>query len=316
MEKFRIVANNLCGLMMQTRMVEPPIPDVPVVMDVSDTTEKGDDFYETVIKVTVFKLVEESEATLYVEFRFAPLLYIACGVNPETIVKEQLPRHLFNHVRALVWNLSSEANMPLMLEDEAWIVREADSVQRDAEQNDERKTSVSDKQYEAFDTIIKAFKDIPSYEYYYRFLCPVEYDHPHFEGCNEEIWAVLYQLLFGGLHIDCHLEKNLDGSLELWYCDVNGCDDVVSNLTLHNLELLIMHLWSELGNDILRIMEPENLNQEVGCDFEDGVLSSKEKFFSLYNVEGNRVDNNLLATLEKMYDKIVKCDAESLPYRC
>lgn len=316
MAKYRIVSNNLYGLAMQKRSAEPEQSLNPIVMGVSNIKDLDDGFYEMEINVTVSKYIEESEATLHLELRYAPVVYVGDEDEPNTILTDYVPHRLFDNVRVLVWNLSSEANMPLMLDDDVWIFQKAGDNQEVVIQQNEQGDVISDKQEEVFGDIVKTFKDIPSYDYYYRFITPITYAHPDFEECDEETWDVLYRLLFGSLTMDCHLEERFDGSLDLRFCDVNGCGDTVSNLTLYELNLLLLRLWVELGNNDLRIMESENLNQEVECEFDENDLISKEDFFALYKIDKHNTSNKLSAILEKMYDKIVKCDAESFPYRC
>ena len=316
MAKFRIVSNNLYGLAMQKRSAESEQSLNPVLMKISNIKDLDDGFFEMEIDVTVSKHFEEDEAILYLELRYAPVVYISDDENQNTILTDCVPHRLYENVRALVWNLSSEANMPLMLDNEVRIIQEAGDNQESEMQRNEQDDVISDKQEDVFGDIVKTFKDIPSYDYYYRFITPITYAHPDFEECDEETWEVLYRLLFGSLTMDCHLEERFDGSLDLRFCDVNGCGDTVSDLTLYELNVLFLRLWIELGNNDLRIMESENLNQEVECEFDENDLISKEDFFALYKIDKRNPSNNLSAILEKMYDKIVKCDAESFPYRC
>ncbi|MBQ9436041.1 MAG: protein-export chaperone SecB [Bacteroidales bacterium] len=316
MAKFRIVSNNLYGLAMQKRSTESEQSLNPVLMKISNIKDLDDGFFEMEIDVTVSKHIEEGEATLYLELRYAPVVYISDDENQNTILTDCVPHRLYENVRALVWNLSSEANMPLMLDNEVRIIQEAGDNQESEMQRNEQDDVISDKQEDVFGDIVKTFKDIPSYDYYYRFITPITYAHPDFEECDEETWEVLYRLLFGSLTMDCHLEERFDGSLDLRFCDVNGCGDTVSDLTLYELNILFLRLWVELGNNDLRIMESENLNQEVECEFDENDLISKEDFFALYKIDKRNPNDNLSAILGKMYDKIVKCDAESFPYRC
>ncbi len=316
MAKFRIVSNNLYGLAMQKRSAESEQSLNSVVMEISNIKDLDDGFFEMEIDVTVSKNIEESEATLYLELRYAPVVYISDDENQNTILTDCVPHRLFDNVRALVWNLSLEANVPLMLDNEVRIIQEEGDNHENRMQRNEQDDAFSDKQEDVFGDIVKTFKDIPSYDYYYRFITPITYAHPDFEECDEETWEVLYRLLFGSLTMDCHLEERFDGSLDLRFCDVNGCGDAVSDLTLYELNVLFLRLWVELGNNDLRIMESENLIQEVECEFDENDLISKEDFFALYKIDKRDPSNNLSAILEKMYDKIVKCDAESFPYRC
>lgn len=201
-------------------------------------------------------------------------------------------------------------------EDDIWCVSETCDSEVEWEQGDKQSGSITDGQKDALKTIVTAFKDMPSYDYYYRFIIPVEYEHPDFEGCDKETWDVLYQLLFGNFRIDCHLKEYIDGTLELCFCDAEGFDRAVSDLSVYELDVLIFNLWIALGVDVFPVTEPEQLNLDVEIECKGDDLITKEEFFSLYKFDKNGLNDNLTEMLEKMYDKIVKSDSESFVYRC
>lgn len=201
-------------------------------------------------------------------------------------------------------------------EDDIWCVSETCDSEVEWEQGDKQSGSISDGQKDALKTIVTAFKDMHSYDYYYRFIIPVEYEHPDFEGCDKETWDVLYQLLFGNFRIDCHLKEYIDGTLELCFCDAEGFDRAVSDLSVYELDVLIFNLWIALGVDVLPVTEPEQLNLDIEIECKGCDLITKEEFYSLYKIEKNGKNDNLSEMLEKMYDKIVKSDSESFVYRC
>lgn len=200
--------------------------------------------------------------------------------------------------------------------DDTWCVTDTCDSVLNWEQEDEQSGSISEPQQDALKTIVRAFKDMPSYDYYYRFFIPVEYEHPDFEGCDKETWDVLYQLLFGNFRTDCHLKEYIDGTLELCFCDAEGFDRAVSDLSVYELDVLIFNLWIALRVDVFPVTEPEQLNLDVEIECKECDLITKEEFFSLYKIEKNGLNDNLSGMLERMYNKIVKCDSESFVYRC
>ena len=317
MSNYRIVSDNLCNLSLQKQTGQPSFSLPTMAVEIADLKDLEDGFYTINVKYIVSKYFEESEDTLFLDLRFAPLVYIGSEEDSEAIMKKIVPRRLFDNVRVLVWHLTTEADLPLMLENEDWtFFKERDSKEYNHQDEELQCSSVSDGQKDALKEIVAAFKDLPSYEYYYRFITPIEYKHPDFEECDEEVWNVLYQLLFGSFVMECHLEERIDGLLDLCFYGADSHSGSVSNLNSYELDVLILHLWTAMGNDLLPLMEEENLNQEIEIQFEEGDLISKEDFFSLYQLDESDLDNSLNETLEKMYDKIVKCDAESFPYRC
>lgn len=316
MENFRIVGRNLRDLMMQKQSGSLSQSLPPVKIEISDIDVLGDNLYTNEIKVTISRYIEDSDDSLYMELKYTPLVYISSDEDLEKIMRENVPCRLFNYVRVLVWNLSLEVGLPIMLEKDDWCVPEECDQRKVLSQESEHSTPVLNGQKDALQEIVAAFKELPSYDYYYRFITPIEYEHPDLEECDEELWNVLYQLLFGSFVMDCHLDERIDGSLDLRFCDVNGHDSSVSKLTLYELDVLMLHLWTAMGNDLLPVMEEGNLNQEREFKFGEDDLISKEDFFSLYKLDEGALDSNLYETVEKMYEKIVKCDAESFSYRC
>lgn len=219
-------------------------------------------------------------------------------------------------------NLSLEPDIPFVFHEDDFAFTEMDDeVECDVEGDNAGLADEQDEQRlipqkSTFDTIVKTFKELPTYNYYYRFFTPVEYCHPHFEECSEELWVVLYQLLWGSLDVNCHLEEQLDGSFELVFCDEDGWKSCVSDLGIDEVYVLAMRLLVDLGIGIFHLMDPENLNAEVEIEYREGELIAKEEFFSFFNQEVYSSEDTVLATLSKMYDRIVQCDSESFPYCC
>lgn len=310
MEKFKIVTNNLSELSMKTQEGDSIIESVPVLMQISKYKAVNENFYEAEIKVKLSKQIRE-RAALDIELKFAPLVFVLeSEENVDEIMKEYVPRCLFNSVRVLVWNLSSEADMPLMLSDDDLLVSKTCDDPRD-----EQSVTEPTAQKSAIGDIVKTFKDLPIYDCYYKYITPVKYNHPDIKECDEELWVVLYQLLYGSFNMDCDLVEVHEGLLDIHFCDDEGHAGYISELTLYELEVLILHLWTSLGKDMLSLVKSDSLNEEVYIECEEGELISKEDFLSLYNIDEDDFGNSLSSMLEKMYDKIVKADAQSFPYR-
>ena len=51
----------------------------------------------------------------------------------------------------------------------------------------------------AGDEPIKDYESLPIYKCYYCFFTPIEYLHPNFDECDESIWPILFQMLYGVL---------------------------------------------------------------------------------------------------------------------
>ena len=55
--------------------------------------------------------------------------------------------------------------------------------------------------------VIDNYETLPAYKYYYRFFMPIEYHHPDIKGCDESVWPMLFQLLWGNMDAACRIVK-------------------------------------------------------------------------------------------------------------
>ena len=84
----------------------------------------------------------------------------------------------------------------------------------------------------------------PLYLHYFRFFVPVEYHHPQFAECDEQLWSLLFQLLFGNPAAECSLVQN-GYLLELKFHYRHFGTMLAHNLTLETLKPLLLCLLSD-----------------------------------------------------------------------
>ena len=88
---------------------------------------------------------------------------------------------------------------------------------------------------------LDVYEETPLFKYYYRFLTPIEYNHPNFKECEDSYWPMLFQLLFGeGENIKIIDEGNGLPEIEFDYCE--GERRTVSSLTLEELKFITSEL--------------------------------------------------------------------------
>lgn len=163
---------------------------------------------------------------------------------------------------------------------------------------------------------LDVYEETPLFKYYYRFLTPIEYNHPDYKECEDSYWPMLFQLLFGeGKNV-----KVIDGGNGLPEIEFDYCEDerrTVSSLTLEEL----MNTTSELAVKALTdtLVDILGLVKQVDTDYADILRSDqlilKEEFHALYNTDQPRTKAEDIAFVESLYARIKDCDLQTFPYK-
>ena len=67
--------------------------------------------------------------------------------------------------------------------------------------------------YSAINPNPYSYSESELYLHYFRLFNPVEYLHPTFDECDNNMWNMLLQLLFGNLTAECTLTHSTDNTL-------------------------------------------------------------------------------------------------------
>ena len=160
-----------------------------------------------------------------------------------------------------------------------------------------------------------SFEQIPAYYLYFYFLFPVAYNHPELENVDEEVWPMLFRLLFGNTAARCTL-INGEGALpELKFSYEIFNDVCVSELDVDQLKDLLYRLMTDALCDVsVTLFHPDDpTNFEI--DLPPGKLISKEDFYRLHNYYPGIGSEEKGAYIEKLYSMIKECDIQTFLYR-
>jgi len=160
------------------------------------------------------------------------------------------------------------------------------------------------------------YEESPLFKYFYRFLTPIEYNHPNYKECEDSYWSILFQLLFAeSENVYVIAGDNGLPEIEFDYCENER--RIVSSLTLDELkwitsELSVKALTSTLV-DILRY--EKQMDTDYANRLKEDQLILKEEFHALYNTDQPDASAEDIAFVDKLYARIKECDLQTFPYK-
>ena len=163
------------------------------------------------------------------------------------------------------------------------------------------------------DGVITDYEDLPIYKCYYRFFTPIDYCHPDFEECDESIWTILFQMLYGSLKSQCRVIDAEQGLPEIEFSYESFHDRTISSLTLEELKDLLPDLLTEALTDLsVKLLGYRNESAFSGEPFQSNQLMSKQDFYRLFNASVSDENASFLGT---MYEKMKECSLQTLLYQ-
>ncbi len=164
--------------------------------------------------------------------------------------------------------------------------------------------------------VIDNYETLPAYKYYYRFFLPIEYNHPDIKGCDESVWPMLFQLLWGNMEASCGIvDRGKEcPEIEVFYNDYRG---LVSELSKKDLKNLLDNLVTDmLTKDGVELISYKLINKYYGETINTSRRIFKHEFFYLYGYsDENDILENEKEFLYSRYSKIKKCDLKTQIYR-
>ena len=171
----------------------------------------------------------------------------------------------------------------------------------------------------AEDTFVD-YESLPIYKCYYRFFTPIKYLHPDFKECDDSIWPILFQMLYGSFQSECEVIDNKYGLPEIkftYYDDGERTkcvfmDRTISSLTLEELKELLSDLITEaLSNISVGLLEFRNAGIMSEEHLQDIQLWSEQDFYRLFDAS---VSDEGISLLNTMYKKIDVCSNQTRLY--
>lgn len=160
---------------------------------------------------------------------------------------------------------------------------------------------------------IEDYDSMPIYKFYYRFLVPIEYHHPNFEECDESIWPILFQMLYGSFKSECNVIDYEQGLPEIEFTYEDFQHRTISSLSFDDFIKLLSDLTTEalvdLSVPLLDFLSKKALSEELTpiCQ-----LKSEKDFYHLF--KANSIDTNA-SFLTSMYKRIKECNLQTLLYQ-
>lgn len=156
------------------------------------------------------------------------------------------------------------------------------------------------------------FEKIFLYKYFYRFMKPIEYNHPNYAECEESFWPLLLQMLYA----ETDDVKIIDTETGVPDIEISYKSDrrTISSLTLEELKSLTSELATKAITDteVSIICVGVNNNYTL-LDNHYPVL--KDEILTLFNCYHPEFDKKDLEFVNGLYERIKRYDVDTLPYR-
>lgn len=160
------------------------------------------------------------------------------------------------------------------------------------------------------------YEETPLFKWFFRFLIPIEYNHPDYKECASDYWPLLFQLLFAeGENV-----KVIDGENGLPEIEFEYSDEerrTVSSLTLEELRLCTSMLSIRVITcTLIDIIKYEKqIDVDYANRLKDDQLILKEEFHALYKTDQPDASAEDIEFVEKMYARIKECDLQTFRYK-
>ncbi|MBR4119135.1 MAG: hypothetical protein IKK64_03555 [Bacteroidales bacterium] len=156
------------------------------------------------------------------------------------------------------------------------------------------------------------FEKIFLYKYFYRFMKPIEYNHPDYAECEESFWPLLLQMLYA----ETDDVKIIDTKTGVPDIEISYKSDrrTISSLTLEELK----SLTSELATKAITDTEVSIICVGVNNDYtllDNNYPVLKDEILTLFNCYHPEFDKKDLEFVNGLYERIKRYDVDTLPYR-
>lgn len=164
--------------------------------------------------------------------------------------------------------------------------------------------------------VVDNYETNPAYKYYYRFFLPIEYNHPNIAGCDESVWSMLFQLLWGNIDAQCRIVDRGENCPDI-AVEYENYSGLVSELSKNGLKDLLDSLVTDMLTKVgVELIGYKQINREYGDTINTSRLVRRKEFLELYGYNNeNSIPEDEKEFFELMYSKIKECDIKTLIYR-
>ncbi len=250
---------------------------IDIQIKVADTEEGR--LYQVSLVLKVSPAIDEVTTIFDLLVTYSALVHIndeeeLTAEDIYDILRYQVSQSIYATVRSIVWNVTRELGFPPVLLqniDLASLEEKYSDITEEMMSYEEEidKYNTSDKDI-CYANVIKylltnpckeltidldavksyfdpahAYMPLPSYLYLHRFLTPIQYNHPTFEDCDNHIWPMLFQFMFGSSLTTCRIVPNDNGLPELAFIFNNQPEKLVSDVDYVELKALLTFLVYE-----------------------------------------------------------------------
>lgn len=134
------------------------------------------------------------------------------------------------------------------------------------------------------------YEESPLYKYYYRFLNPIKYDHPHFDECGNDYWDFLFQLIFA----ECDsvgIEETKKGLPDIIFSYEDHEKMRTSNLTMEQVKEITSDLGTNAFTKTMVDLYGVAINKEYGDTLPNNLLLLEREIKKLYNYDPEKENN-------------------------
>ena len=321
-------------------------------IDLETKTLEGGLYHLVEIRVHLSLLADDEEPLYKLFLNYAAIVEIPddniAADEMSKIFKVKVPKMLWDNIRILVWQITREVGYPFMMREDCFDHQGCDEETETEASDDDISDLIASLGQEASDSLgfesvdyhwiiedIKSLEEgqvflniyakqvgedalsdyecLPVYKCYYRFFVPIAYQHPDFLECDEEVWPMLFQLLYGNFHTECKLIDNGDRLPDIQFVYQDEDSRLVSELNLEEVKKLLSDLMTEAFTDIsVNLISLKITHGLAESPFAMNHLMSKQEYFRIFDTI---VSDDAPSFLGSMYEKIKECDIQTALYR-
>lgn len=160
------------------------------------------------------------------------------------------------------------------------------------------------------DEVLASFQSLPAYKSYFRFFHPIDYCHPDFEECDESVWPMLFQMLYGAFSAKCQVIDRGESLPEIKFSHENFSDTLISSLSLDDLKKLLSDLMINILTNIsVNLVSLREMEEPV----ESICLMSQAGYRRLFRWADFTEEKSRF--VDALYERIKECDIQTILYR-
>lgn len=300
--------------------------------------EDADSKYEMDVQFDVTAYCDDKPVITFIVRYLAVVFIIDAGNLDDAAIKNILeneaPRKMYDMARYTIKSVSLSSGFPTIAEDDPKLKCALDKKEDPDEENRRWIESITvplgydwivkyfcaseegrafwDVYRKALVSPVDRYQDAPIYKYFLRFLDPIEYNHPDYDGCDEGFWDMLFQFLFAIADVKIVEGSNDLPELEFTYCQHER--QTVSALSLFDVKELIGNLAIEAFTDISVELMGTMSDEKYANSLRNNQMLLREEVMKMFGCDFIKSSGKDLLFVNNIYRRICDCKIQTLPY--